>query len=329
MKLKQRAILSYPTCKVFVKVSRRSVVDMAFKPTSKVAAPSRISWSPPRTKTLWSTRVVPYTGTSVGGLSCDDEYIGETSRTFGERYKEHLKDPSPIHHHGSLTGHPANQNNLQIIGREGHNLARNIKESIFIRVNNPTLNNNIGNFNLPHIWDRILLNMPGLNLKRHSKINGYVIIIIIQTLPLLIIPIAPKVLIMPTSLHTSWVVLSMYTEPPRTHISACFFSSLSDLMKSTEVDESLSTTTTTVLFQRRSACYKNNLIVQFLVFIQIYRQQPLVLYQLETVPVPILDQNDKAQSYTHLQIKKPYITLNSETYITLFPLYWMVEMKLS
>ena len=32
-----------------------------------------------------------------GDLSCDDEYIGETSRTFGERYKEHLKDPSPIH----------------------------------------------------------------------------------------------------------------------------------------------------------------------------------------------------------------------------------------
>ena len=32
-----------------------------------------------------------------GDHSCDDEYIGETSRTFGERYKEHLKDPSPIH----------------------------------------------------------------------------------------------------------------------------------------------------------------------------------------------------------------------------------------
>ena len=28
-----------------------------------------------------------------GDLSCDDDYIGETSRTFGERYKEHLKPP--------------------------------------------------------------------------------------------------------------------------------------------------------------------------------------------------------------------------------------------
>ena len=60
-----------------------------------------------------------------------------------------------------------------------------------------------------------------------------------------------------------------------------------------------------------------NLIIQFQVFVQPYTQQPLILYQLETVPVPILDQNDKAQSYMHLQTKKPYITLNSETYISL------------
>ena len=39
------------------------------------------------------------------------------------------------------------KNNFQIIGREGQNLARNIKESIYIRVNNPSLNNNIGKFN--------------------------------------------------------------------------------------------------------------------------------------------------------------------------------------
>ena len=65
MKLKIRVTLSYPTHKVFVKVSKRSVVDMAFKPTSKVAGPSKTYWSPPRTKTLWSTKVVPSIGTSV------------------------------------------------------------------------------------------------------------------------------------------------------------------------------------------------------------------------------------------------------------------------
>ena len=58
-----------------------------------------------------------------------------------------------------------------------------------------------------------------------------------------------------------------------------------------------------------------NLVIQFPVFIQPYTQKSLILYQLETVPVPILDQNTKAQSYTHLEIKKPYVALNSETYI--------------
>ena len=58
-----------------------------------------------------------------------------------------------------------------IIGKEVHNLARNIKESIYIRVNNSTLNNNIGKFNLSHIWDRVLLNTKGLTLNKHG--NNY------------------------------------------------------------------------------------------------------------------------------------------------------------
>ena len=41
------------------------------------------------------------------------------------------------------------------------------------------------------------------------------------------------------------------------------------------------------------------------------------MYQLETVPIPITDRNENAQSYTHLKVTKPYIALNSETYISL------------
>ena len=59
-----------------------------------------------------------------------------------------------------------------------------------------------------------------------------------------------------------------------------------------------------------------NLVIQFPVFIQPYTQKPLILYQLETVPVTILDRNNEAQSYMHLQVRKPYIALNSETYIS-------------
>ena len=60
-----------------------------------------------------------------------------------------------------------------------------------------------------------------------------------------------------------------------------------------------------------------NLVIQFPVFIQPYIQEPLLLYQIETVPVPILDTNTEANSYTHLQVNKPYIALNKETYISL------------
>ena len=47
-----------------------------------------------------------------------------------------------------------------------------------------------------------------------------------------------------------------------------------------------------------------NLIIQFPVFVEPYTQDRLTLYQIETVPVPILDTNDKAQSYTQLRIEK-------------------------
>ena len=41
------------------------------------------------------------------------------------------------------------------------------------------------------------------------------------------------------------------------------------------------------------------------------------MYQIEIVPVPILDKNEQAHSYTELKIEKLYITLNKEMYITL------------
>ena len=62
---------------------------------------------------------------------------------------------------------------------------------------------------------------------------------------------------------------------------------------------------------------ERNLIIPFPIFVQSYTQQPLILYQLETVPVPIIDQNPNAQSYTELKIKKLYIALNCETYINI------------
>ena len=62
---------------------------------------------------------------------------------------------------------------------------------------------------------------------------------------------------------------------------------------------------------------QRNLIVQFPVFVQPYIQKRLIMYQIETVPVLILDENEQAYSYTEMKIEMSYITLNKEMYITL------------
>ena len=98
-------------------------------------------------------------------VECDDEYIGESSGTFGERFKEHLKAPSPIFDHYKTTGHQVSIENFSIVGREEQNLMRAIKEALYIRVNNPSLNRNIGKYCLPLIWDEVLFNTSGLKLK--------------------------------------------------------------------------------------------------------------------------------------------------------------------
>ena len=84
---------------------------------------------------------------------CNEENIGKTSRTFGERYKEHPKELLPIKAYTDHTGHSTNPENFTIIGKEDHGLARTIKESIYIRVNNPRLNRNVGKYDHHHLWD--------------------------------------------------------------------------------------------------------------------------------------------------------------------------------
>ena len=50
---------------------------------------------------------------------------------------------------------------------------------------------------------------------------------------------------------------------------------------------------------------------------QPYTQKPLTLYQIEMIPVSILDMNKKADSYTWIRIDKPYIALNPDTYVSI------------
>ena len=98
-------------------------------------------------------------------VECDEEYIRESSRTFGQRFKEHQKVPSPIFDHFNTTGHNISVENFNIVGREDQNLKRAIKEALYIRVNNPSLHRNVGKYHLPHIWDEAPFNIPKLKLK--------------------------------------------------------------------------------------------------------------------------------------------------------------------
>ena len=54
-------------------------------------------------------------------------------------------------------------------GGEGCGIATAIKESIYMRVNNLTINRSIGKYNLPHVWDNILANTPELQIKHQQE----------------------------------------------------------------------------------------------------------------------------------------------------------------
>ena len=100
-----------------------------------------------------------------GRVDCEEEYIGESGRTFGERFREHMRVPLPIHYHFNITGHKVSLDNFSIMGREDKNMARAIREAMLIRVNDPSLKRNIGKYQLPHIWDEVLVKSPELKLK--------------------------------------------------------------------------------------------------------------------------------------------------------------------
>ena len=62
---------------------------------------------------------------------------------------------------------------------------------------------------------------------------------------------------------------------------------------------------------------QGKLVVCFPIFIKEYKKEPMTLYQIETVKVPITDTNKQADSYTETAITKTYLASNREYYIQL------------
>ena len=87
---------------------------------------------------------------------CPEQYIEESGQAFGERFREHLRAPPPIHLHSQTTGHQMDLECFTIINREAQGATRTTKEAMYICKNDPSLNRNLDTYNLPHLWDELL-----------------------------------------------------------------------------------------------------------------------------------------------------------------------------
>ena len=87
--------------------------------------------------------------------------MGELGRAFGDRLKKHLRALSPIYQQSLYR----NVDSFSIVGREAHAVTRTIKETMFIKVNDPPLNRNQAKYHLPYIWDEGLQDTLALYLR--------------------------------------------------------------------------------------------------------------------------------------------------------------------
>ena len=98
-------------------------------------------------------------------INCPSAYIGESGRSLGERVKGNFKAPSPIDLYSTTTGPPMDPEQFNIVHKEVNSQSRTIKEAMLICMQDPTLNRNLWKYQLPCIWDHLLLASPTLQCK--------------------------------------------------------------------------------------------------------------------------------------------------------------------
>ena len=78
--------------------------------------------------------------------TCDDFYIGETSRKMGVRFKEHLKSDkeSAVLDHVKATGHSFSFEDVSILAREAYYAPRKTREALEIHKYKPQINKDAG-----------------------------------------------------------------------------------------------------------------------------------------------------------------------------------------
>jgi hypothetical protein len=94
---------------------------------------------------------------------CDAKYVGETSRSFETRIKEHKRKRgvlTAVGEHLNETGHSLDEEGTRVVAREEQFWPRKIHEAIEIKLRAPNLNRDAG-YHLPPIYDSLLLSDLG------------------------------------------------------------------------------------------------------------------------------------------------------------------------
>ena len=103
---------------------------------------------------------IPCQGEISSG-TCNESYIGETERSLNIRFLEHRRPSSyssevSQHIHIESPGHTVSLDKVRILDREDRYFERGVKESIYIRAQQPSLNRDGGRYKLPRVYDPIL-----------------------------------------------------------------------------------------------------------------------------------------------------------------------------
>ena len=91
-----------------------------------------------------------------GRVHCEEEYIVESGRIS--------ESPPQLSIISNTTGDTTTIENFRIVRGEEQNLYRSIKNAIFLSINDPYLNRNVGKYHLQHIGDDALMNTPELKI---------------------------------------------------------------------------------------------------------------------------------------------------------------------
>ena len=109
-----------------MKAAKTSAEDMALKCISKGPIPIRQLLVHPKDKDNILKKSGVIYRYKCGRVDCEDEYIGESGRAFAERFREHLRSPSPIYEHYKTIGHEVSLDNFSIVGRDDQGMTRTI-----------------------------------------------------------------------------------------------------------------------------------------------------------------------------------------------------------